>query len=36
MGIWMGGLLFPLANEATFRRLALTLLALIGVATLLG
>ena len=36
LGIWMGGLLFPLANEATFRRLALTLLALIGVATLLG
>lgn len=33
-GMWLGGRIFPLASERTFRRVALALLAVIGAATL--
>ena len=34
-GMWLGGRIFPLASERIFRRVALSLLAVIGAATLL-
>lgn len=35
VGLWLGGRLFPMASEGTFRTIALTLLTIIAVGTLL-